>query len=225
MTVLPWRCDDKCCSKEWHVQWNDVNEAGDPIVSDFGDGDWEAVEADEDVPTLGDELRAWKKYWQWVAEHGDDPLHELAAGKTRRERQVWQIEFRDSGTSVVVTGVRRSGRGPWLSGRDESIPQELINYLLLDGTPGGTLAYSGESYLSTGERSGDPLGELLGLAAADSTGDVAVQSARRWWCKEDGRYRYREALLRIRLDCEVPFRGYARHVRKIARRELKGSKI
>lgn len=87
-------------------------------------GEWDAAGDDEwpidsafarlDMATRHrDCLRVWVEYFQWVVEHGQDPLKELVLPGQKRS-DVWRFTVREikrSGKSVVmVTAIERDGR-------------------------------------------------------------------------------------------------------------------
>lgn len=120
---LPYYCDD--CDT-WHAtlfSYDLTN--GTPIEGDQ-DGNWDAIEI-EDYPDATDFADAWECYFKWCALRGEDPLDELML-ETRTPKKVqWQIKVRDSVAGLVLSWVRRRGRGPRL--HLENIPKYVREYM------------------------------------------------------------------------------------------------
>ncbi len=125
--VLPWRCDDRGCTEQWHkgTYWITLERftlalGGTPperkperyTYDAYSDGDHEGVDP-EDVPTLEAVEQAWREYHEDCAATGKDPLEEYIIPRYHERNVTWQVIFQVSVLGVVLQQVRRQGRGPW----------------------------------------------------------------------------------------------------------------
>jgi len=108
----PWQCGDKDCAAPggWHKSiWDANHEVEDAedfpyLCSDFADGDWEPC-TEEDMPTHEENIEAWREYFMWAAESGEDPLEEFFLIKYAEQRtEDWRLNFRDTGERIEVYG-------------------------------------------------------------------------------------------------------------------------
>ena len=92
----------------------------------YSDGDHEDIE-ESDLPSSEDVEKAWKLYADICHADGTDPLNEYNVSKTKTSKHTWQAQFRVSLLGIICIGLRRRGRGKWLSPND--VPSEVIDYL------------------------------------------------------------------------------------------------
>lgn len=125
VATVPYPCDDTECPYQWHLihyclhkdgSYTQCNEDGDHTPWD---------EANVPDPTKQTEL--WNVYFDFVRETGTDPLREFKLPNRKTTWHRWQARIRQRLGGLMVTGVRRRGRGPWLPLRQASAP--VLEYL------------------------------------------------------------------------------------------------
>jgi len=127
---IPWRCDCRDpinrCEAGWHKTTYWVCDDG-YSCDDYSDGNHEDCD-EEDIPSVEEQAQAWREYAEDCARTGRDPLGEYIHAKHKVSREAeWQALFQLSIVGVVLLGVRRRGRGPWL--HPCNAPYEVRSYL------------------------------------------------------------------------------------------------
>ena len=155
---FPYCCGDKECCVQWHKQWVMVGykirkgRMFEVAHTCDNDDNWEADDShDVDLPGWKEWQRiydydasrkAMVDYFRFVVETGEDPLDEFRyvhlriKGKATASPRKWQVKVSDwiggKAHGLMVVGVRRRGRGPWLPLEDA--PIEVRDYLM-EGHP------------------------------------------------------------------------------------------
>jgi hypothetical protein len=125
ISTVPWHCGNTDgCEQGWHLANYWV----------YDDGDHDPCE-NADVPTYEEEQQAWRDYYQHVARTGLDPIGQFRLPCLGKVKRIWQARLRTwIGISLRgprVCGVRRRGRGRWLSLTES--PPEVVQYLEVEG--------------------------------------------------------------------------------------------
>ena len=140
----PWCCGERDCRADggWHGGWTVLGysiEDGvlyDDVWSVDTDGDWDVSYSEPHDPARWDALsrearEAYRAYARWVVENGRDPLGEFSFCASQRQSVPWQFRVESVGGTLMVTGVRRNGRGAWRAFAEA--PVEVRDYLDIGG--------------------------------------------------------------------------------------------
>ena len=127
---IPWQCDDRDCSINWHQTSYGTDEEGNYWVDYVSDGDRDPVD-EPDVPSFEEQEAAWKRYQAYVAKTGEDPLGEYLVKTSYNRKARYILQFRNSIGGAFLCRWKR-GRGAWTSATP---PEEVISYMLLDDWP------------------------------------------------------------------------------------------
>lgn len=133
---LAWQCGDEppeCGSPGgWHKANYWVDETADTgfTVDNYSDGDHDSIE-ESDLPTPEDVARSWVEYNQWVAENGQDPLHQFYVPKeVTTQKRTYTVTLAPSILGPVILRLRRNHRNV---GLDEiARVKELREYLMAE---------------------------------------------------------------------------------------------
>lgn len=129
--TVPEACGDRECPAQYHLAhyWLHGDETYSVCDSD---GDHVPCDAD-DVPDADREVELWREYYAYVAETGADPVSQFVLPTSKKRKRRWQARVRNwigSQThGLRVIGVRRRGRGSWVSLEDA--PVEVSDFLFL----------------------------------------------------------------------------------------------
>ena len=126
-----WECGESDCESQWHKSTYWMTVEGKKVtysVDNYSDGDYEDVE-ESDLPDDDSIIDSWKEYAKYCLYSERDPLGEYSVTTTRQETHIWQANFRVSLLGVMCVGLRRRGRGKWLSPND--VPNEVREYIEL----------------------------------------------------------------------------------------------
>ncbi|KKK88560.1 hypothetical protein LCGC14_2741910 [marine sediment metagenome] len=135
---MPYPCDIRRCAGRWHKDIYWMYEDGTYGTCDQdGNHDGEPFGA-EDLPTVAEQDAAWGRYYEYVAETGEDPLHEIYVSYGYKVVELWTF---DIANSILGTVIRRwcRGRGPWHQGGRVSLPDHVLEFMLLDRPREGRL--------------------------------------------------------------------------------------
>ena len=109
---IPWYCDNKDCPHDWHlatywVEWR--QEDGEDVYEytddSYSDGDHQPVSKDE-VPRQKEVERAWKDYYEWVADEGEDPLGEFFVLRSFHVPFEFEVEFKSKKGRFAVSRLK-----------------------------------------------------------------------------------------------------------------------
>ena len=126
---VPWECDDKDCSREWHLETYALTEEGGYEVSYYGPGDcdWDLC---EELPSDEEVTEAWKQYYLYCAETGQDPLCNFSMMHLYSKTKVsWELKFSTRNEGLYLDGARKLGSYLWLA--KPELPgylQEVLDY-------------------------------------------------------------------------------------------------
>ena len=126
--TIPWRCDDRDCSMEWHKANYWVQEGGEFTIDSYADGDHETV---SEIPSHDEYVAAWDNYRKHVATTGDDPLGEYCVKHSFKRKARYTVQFRNSIGGAFLCRWKR-GRGEWSA---STPPEAVVSYMLLDDWP------------------------------------------------------------------------------------------
>lgn len=128
---MPWRCDDKDCSSEWHQATYWIYCRGKRTsysVDWYTDGDHESC-GKRDLPSYDDVDKAWREYSQYVLETGTDPLGEFYVKRSTRGERKWRIHFRWSIVGMIVV-CGRTEKGRYMPA--DKLPKYVQDFLGMD---------------------------------------------------------------------------------------------
>lgn len=127
---VPWNCGDKDCKSQWHLaSYYAADDSDNAYYCDkYGDGDMGESCEESDIPSANDESKAWLDYYAYVAKTGHDPLTEFNYKQPDVNRK-WQARIVQRKDNLLVTGLRRRGRGHWLSLNEASTEAKEFLYI------------------------------------------------------------------------------------------------
>lgn len=121
---------------EWLPEFDDAwtlvgyayEDDGSVIVGDR-DGNWDPTDSYPEPEVF---LRAWAEYFEWVVEHGEDPLGEFTARAAHpyKVTRAYEFQVRSSILGPLAVGWRKGSRGDWSSLKDA--PEALTSFLCLE---------------------------------------------------------------------------------------------
>lgn len=98
------------------------------------DGDWDIIDSypldqyEAEYQKLSDEHdRTYRRYLEWVAEHGEDPCSEFYIQKNPREQQTWELTFKRRDDKTILTNWKQFTGTP--AEEHTTPPQEIADYL------------------------------------------------------------------------------------------------
>lgn len=145
----PWNCDDDECPVKWHkvsyamsigckegkhwIEIESIDEDGNWDLEAY----WDETQGFEDVKDimsyqdLDAYTQAWKDYYKYVAETGDDPLYEVLVSRIRVRKTLWTVTLLPTilmnKYGVRIMWVRKS-HGKKITDLT-TVPQEVRDYL------------------------------------------------------------------------------------------------
>jgi len=124
LSTVPWCCEERDCPNQWHKSTYWCDDDGTYSCDRFTDGDHENVQQD-DMPSLEEEVNAWKDYARYVLKTSADPLYEYSVKHTRSVKESYYAQVRRSIAGPRLVLLRR--------GRTEvpfdEIPQHVLDWL------------------------------------------------------------------------------------------------
>lgn len=95
----------------WHLMsyWTHDDPDEPYTVDPYTDGDHDGIDEAE-VPTVEQEQRAWRDYYEHAAATGSDPLNALGVRGATQRRERWEFRLNDSIIGPVFIDARRAGR-------------------------------------------------------------------------------------------------------------------
>lgn len=152
---IPWHCGEHDCPVGWHlgtywIEWDDAKKGKkktEYTYDAYSDGDHETGLTDKDLPSCEEQIKAWREYYQSVADSGVDPLSQFMLPTAPKKPHQWQacfrakiLEYKEKAwdkvpalTGLLCTGVRRRSRGDWIQPTDA--PKFIQEYLMLQSAP------------------------------------------------------------------------------------------
>lgn len=130
---VEWPCQS---GSGWYRTWtfNGVEVSGGvAYLSSWSLDEGGSFEFNGEAQSLSEELAendtAWSAYASYVAETGVDPLGNFTVPRSYVTEEVWQFKALSTIPGLLFQGVRRGGRGPWLTGSD--VPSHVRFFLSL----------------------------------------------------------------------------------------------
>ena len=170
-----WSCGESDCESGWHeaTYWMNITGKKESYsVDSYSDGDHEDCDQ-VDLPTNEQVKASWEEYAADCLITGKDPLGQYRVKSKKTTNHQWQVKFGISILGIKCLGLRRRGRGRWIS--PNKIPQDVAEYLCIRKfSPNSSNWIFDDGEIS--DRHRDIFDRLRRLAEED--GDVKIQNDR-----------------------------------------------